>query len=884
MLLDWLTREGWMIVQWWLLATLAGAAALPLCFRLLHALPDRGYLLARAAGLLLTGFVFWLLATVGLMRSDAGGALIAWMIVLIGGLVFYFSNADNGTSVRDTTFDWRTWWRENRSGIIVGELVFASMFLAWSIFRAYQNGITYTERPMDLAFLSAISRGTTFPPNDPWLAGYSISYYYFGYILAGMITKVSGLATTITYNLWTALLFGLTALTTYGVLYNLVKSRQRDGVVSDVDTYPDTDTDTPALTVVRRSRPGNFTAILVALVGVVIMVWMGNWEAALVELPYNAGAASQEYLDFWDLNERQEPRNPELYPVDWSRPHPDWFWFRAARSINDRYLPQPGQEGKPERTEVINEFPQFSFMLGDNHPHVMALPFTILAIGLALNVALSARRPNLTETALYGIMIGSLVFLNTWDTPIYLAVIIAADVLRRWWQTGRLQRQDWVELVTFGAALVAVTVAAYLPFLANFRSQAGGILPNIIWPTAFQQYVLTFGALVPLVAMVLLLEAWRGTRTRRLNLSLGLKIGGGLLIALIAVALLLILIGILSPSLREQIEYIIRANGGLETAIPAALGKRFTHILTGLFLTAGLVIVAARIFSRPADKTRNDLNTVPAWPMATGFTLMLIGAGLAVTLFPEFLYLRDNFGTRMNTIFKFYYAAWTLFAIGSTYGLYSLLADSQLKLPALPVRLLAGAAALIAIAMGMVYPLYTVHNRTIAHGTRIMLDGVEAVTLDGWRTVVLPDDYVTLNCLSDIVGDRPVTIAEATDGGYHTFMGAIGAGRTGALTGMPTVIGWSGHESQWRGASYGPTAGSRPDEIQRLYTDLRLDQVMPILEKYEVDYILYGPVERSAEKYGSSGEQKFMEYFDIVCESGESRIYRVDTGVRVALQ
>ena len=122
MLFNWLAREGWMIFQWWLLVTLAGTAALPLCFRLMHALPDKGYLLARAAGLLLTGFVFWLLATLGLMRSDAGGVMLAWVIVLIGGLVIYFRSAD--------TFDLRTWWRENRSGIIVGELVFASMFLA----------------------------------------------------------------------------------------------------------------------------------------------------------------------------------------------------------------------------------------------------------------------------------------------------------------------------------------------------------------------------------------------------------------------------------------------------------------------------------------------------------------------------------------------------------------------------------------------------------------------------------------------------------------------------------------------------------------------------------------------------------------------------------
>ena len=58
MIADWLAREGWIILSWWLLASLAGAAALPLTFSLLRNLPDRGYTLARALGLLLTGFIF----------------------------------------------------------------------------------------------------------------------------------------------------------------------------------------------------------------------------------------------------------------------------------------------------------------------------------------------------------------------------------------------------------------------------------------------------------------------------------------------------------------------------------------------------------------------------------------------------------------------------------------------------------------------------------------------------------------------------------------------------------------------------------------------------------------------------------------------------------
>ncbi len=44
--------------------------------------------------------------------------------------------------------------------------------------------------------------------------------------------------------------------------------------------------------------------------------------------------------------------------------------------------------GQNMSVQPIDEFPFFSFLLGDNHPHVLALPFVLLAIGLAFNLLL----------------------------------------------------------------------------------------------------------------------------------------------------------------------------------------------------------------------------------------------------------------------------------------------------------------------------------------------------------------------------------------------------------------------------------------------------------------------------------------------------------------
>jgi len=53
---------------------------------------------------------------------------------------------------------------------------------------------------------------------------------------------------------------------------------------------------------------------------------------------------------------------------------------------------------------------------------------------------------------------------------------------------------------------------------------------------------------------------------------------------------------------------------------------------------------------------------------ANVFVLLLISLGALLLIGPEFLYLRDQFGTRINTIFKFYYQAWMVWSLAASYG------------------------------------------------------------------------------------------------------------------------------------------------------------------------------------------------------------------------
>jgi uncharacterized membrane protein len=123
-------------------------------------------------------------------------------------------------------------------------------------------------------------------------------------------------------------------------------------------------------------------------------------------------------------------------------------------------------------------------------------------------------------------------------------------------------------------------------------------------------------------------------------------------------------------------------------------------------------------------------------------------------------------------------------------------------------------------------------------------------------------------CLSQLVEGDEAVIVEAVGPPYRSEYG-----RVGALTGLPILLGWENHEAQWRGATYGEVKGTRPEDIQRLYTDPRWETAQAIINQYDIDYIFYGVTERS--DYGIAGEDKFIEHLEPVCEREGSLFYYV---------
>src|SRR5215216_6591238 len=211
------------LISWYIVITILGWLTFPLAYVLFPALTDRGYTLARALGLLIWGYVFWLFASLGIAQNDAGGLLLA-LIVLIGLSAWAVLNRQS--QIENRKSELLAWLNENRSVIVITEILFLIAFAFMAFVRANNPEISTAggEKWMETAFINAILHSPTFPPHDPWLSGYAISYYYFGYVMTAMLAKLTGTPAPIAHNLMISLIFALSAVGAYGVLYNLLST------------------------------------------------------------------------------------------------------------------------------------------------------------------------------------------------------------------------------------------------------------------------------------------------------------------------------------------------------------------------------------------------------------------------------------------------------------------------------------------------------------------------------------------------------------------------------------------------------------------------------------------------------------------------------------
>ncbi len=188
------------IFAWWILLLSLSLLFLPLTFSLFPKFFDRGYAFSKILGILILSYLIWLLGSLKILPFTEPTIWLVGLFLLIANFLF----------LKKLKINFKKILKEKWRLFLFEEILFFVCLSVWSFIRGFQPDIQGLEKFMDYGFLNSILKSRFFPPADMWLAGETINYYYFGHLMAGVLTKLSGISSALSYNLMIASLFALT--------------------------------------------------------------------------------------------------------------------------------------------------------------------------------------------------------------------------------------------------------------------------------------------------------------------------------------------------------------------------------------------------------------------------------------------------------------------------------------------------------------------------------------------------------------------------------------------------------------------------------------------------------------------------------------------------
>jgi uncharacterized membrane protein len=295
--------------------------------------------------------------------------------------------------------------------------------------------------------------------------------------------------------------------------------------------------------------------------------------------------------------------------------------------------------------------------------------------------------------------------------------------------------------------------------------------------------------------------------------------------------------------------WLDRATGGTGVSdLPGTVLARWSSGWPALVVvTALLATVVALVWGRRANRD-------PGLHGST-FALLLAGVGLALVLAPELVYLQDRFVNRMNTVFKLYYLAWLFLGMAGSFGI--ALAWRR--------RRTARAGAVVALAIlgaGLVYAPAAVWSKTDGFSST-------APTLDALAYLErhAPGELEAIRWVR--ANTRPHAVIVQAEGRSYT----PAHDRISAATGRPTLLGWTGHELQWRGADFDAMSSGRRRALRQIYNPVSEDELRRLVSQWDVDFVVVGPVERKVYSVTPDHEALIGQAMEPVFESRGLRLY-----------
>lgn len=459
----------------------------------------------------------------------------------------------------------------------------------------------------------------------------------------------------------------------------------------------------------------------------------------------------------------------------------------------------------------IHEFPVWSFLLGDLHPHYLNLAAIPLAILLLMHFMQRSQTwlHRIVVAFAFGIIPSGWIYIsNAWEVPIWGSFVLV---------------------------LLALLTAAYY---SQWREFPGAFRREMVlslkspWRTIFGSFVIVLITSALYISSLNIEPAdypWSAVsgdvaRTRLLDFSRHWAI----------------------PLVAAGAALLSSAHPYVFVGAAVFAGLSFMNSPEALpFLWLLVFLNAVRIGRMIREK-----QTVFDVPRLVSESLLFVG--LITVMVPEYRFLDDPYGgeiERMNTIFKFYSSGWFFIQLGS----FGILRSTLLQRGKLPIEISASAMALVCVVMCAFFIRTIPMRRSGESISPPREEGLSQVERD------FPGSAAAIRWLRD-KPDTVILEAQGNPYSYTTFVST--------LAGKDAFLGWANHVNLIT-RNYGEV--SRRERVsEEFYATADCAQRKQILINEGISFAVFGTLEKK--KYPAL-DGKGFQCLKLEHEQGDYAIY-----------
>ncbi len=749
-----------------------GILVFPIIFTVFWKLPDRGYSISKLLSLLLLVYIIWIL---GSFDFNYNLKISASVILICFGIISFITFYYNYNYIL-------SFIKREYSLILLIDVIFVLVFAIWLFIRNLDPTIYHTEQVMDFTILNSVMNTSSYPPNDLWYSGNPINYYYYGYLIFGIFFEYLQIEVSLAYNLAIPLIASLSSIVLFGLIWNICTCFQ----ISKLNI-----TLVSICTVTVFNFFSNFQPILEFLNSIQILPKEFILWIAIDGLNYNTESIS-------------------IFPND------HYWWWRATRVINTFDI-----LSNASLDYTITEFPFFTFALADLHPHLISIPIYLMFLTLLFNYnILNNHNKIISQTKIISnnvfflfisVTFGSLMITNTWNIPsIFLLLFGTAIIPVRNYFTYKTFFRFKIPLY-----VSIMSLLLFLPFYNNYVPPVNQIDVVGAISSRFIHIFIVWGFFICIILLFLTI-VYRTKHHYFINGRL-LNLSFSILPVIFMILIWSILIFVKDTFDGNLLFMIINKNISL------------LLILIIFLLLSHLLITKTEI---PIINNQPYLTTNSSNGIYFIITILLIG--VVLILIPEYFFIKDQFGNRMNTVFKFSFQSWILFTVFTPFLIYSISTYVRkyriyyyISFLLISILYLYYSIAFINLQVNNwdKTPSINAHKNFSVHN-KMTYDSIQ------WIQNNLPQGSIIL---------------EAPGDSYSNFS------KISSFSGYPTVLGWIGHQRQWRPFEL-EEIFKREKDIENIYISNNINRVKELIKEYGIKYIYLGIQENI--KYGEENISK----------------------------